>query len=33
MGLVMKFEEALRPYVYFPVGVRCLVTVRKPAGG
>lgn len=31
MGLVMRFEEALRPYVYFPVGVRCLVTVRKPA--
>jgi SAM-dependent methyltransferase len=32
MGVVMKVEQALRPYVYFPFGVRCLVTCRKPAG-
>lgn len=29
--LVMKVEQALRPYVYFPLGVRCLITARKPA--
>lgn len=33
LGLVMKIEQALRPYVYFPFGVRCLVTARKPTGG
>ena len=31
MGWVMKAEEALRSRFYYPVGVRCLVTVRKPA--
>jgi SAM-dependent methyltransferase len=31
MNAIMRFEEALRPYVYYPVGIRCLVTCRKPA--
>jgi SAM-dependent methyltransferase len=31
LRLLMMFEVVLRPYVYFPVGVRCLVTCRKPA--
>ena len=30
MNLVMKTEESLRPIVYFPFGVRCLATGRKP---
>ena len=30
LNLVMKVEEILRPLVYFPFGVRCLVTGRKP---
>jgi SAM-dependent methyltransferase len=30
LNLVMKVEEILRPVVYFPFGVRCLVTGRKP---
>jgi ubiquinone/menaquinone biosynthesis C-methylase UbiE len=31
MGAVMRLEEALRPFVRYPVGIRCLVTCRKPA--
>ena len=31
--LVMDLERKLRPYVYFPCGVRCLVTGRKPSSG
>ncbi len=27
---IMRIEEALRPYVHYPVGIRCLVTCRKP---
>jgi SAM-dependent methyltransferase len=30
MGAVMRCEQALRPRVYLPFGVRCLVTCRKP---
>ena len=33
LGRLMKIEEALRPHVYFPIGVRCLVTARKPTTG
>jgi SAM-dependent methyltransferase len=29
MNFVMKGEQALRPYIYYPFGVRCLVTCRK----
>jgi SAM-dependent methyltransferase len=29
--LVMAIERMLRPFVFFPVGIRCLVTCRKPA--
>jgi hypothetical protein len=32
MGAVMRFEETLRGYVYYPRGIRCLITCRKPAG-
>jgi hypothetical protein len=31
MGWVMKIKEALRSRFYYRVGVRCLVTCRKPA--
>jgi ubiquinone/menaquinone biosynthesis C-methylase UbiE len=31
MNFVMRAELALEPYIYFPVGVRCLATCRKPA--
>jgi SAM-dependent methyltransferase len=30
MHLVMKVEQMLRPLVYLPWGVRCLITCRKP---
>ena len=30
MNLVMRVEQMLRPYLYYPVGIRCLVTCRKP---
>jgi SAM-dependent methyltransferase len=30
MGIIMKVEGALRPYIYYPFGIRCLVTCRKP---
>jgi SAM-dependent methyltransferase len=30
MNVVMKCEEALRPHVFYPFGIRCLVTCRKP---
>ena len=30
-NLVMAIEQALRQWVYLPVGIRCLVTCRKPA--
>ncbi len=30
MNLIMGFERVLRPLLYFPKGVRCLVTCRKP---
>ncbi len=30
MNLIMRSEEALRPYIYYPCGMRCLVTCRKP---
>lgn len=30
--MLMRLERALRPVVDYPVGVRCLVTARKPAG-
>jgi SAM-dependent methyltransferase len=29
MHSIMKVEEALRPYVYYPFGVRCLLTCRR----
>ena len=32
MRLLMKMEQMLRPHIYLPFGVRCLVTARKPAG-
>jgi len=32
MRLVMKMEQMLRPHIYLPFGVRCLVTARKSAG-
>jgi ubiquinone/menaquinone biosynthesis C-methylase UbiE len=32
MNAVMRAEEMLRPYAHYPVGIRCLVTCRKPAG-
>lgn len=32
MGLVMRLETTLRRYFYLPVGIRCLVTCRKPGG-
>jgi SAM-dependent methyltransferase len=31
MRLVMRVEDALRPYIYYPFGIRCLVTCRRPA--
>lgn len=31
MKLIMRIESALRPYVYYPFGIRCLVTCRRPA--
>jgi ubiquinone/menaquinone biosynthesis C-methylase UbiE len=30
MTAIMQVEEALRPYVYYPAGIRCLLTCRKP---
>lgn len=30
MTAVMRVEEALRRYVHYPAGIRCLVTCRKP---
>jgi ubiquinone/menaquinone biosynthesis C-methylase UbiE len=30
MGAVMRVEEAVRPYVKFPFGIRCLTTCKKP---
>jgi ubiquinone/menaquinone biosynthesis C-methylase UbiE len=30
MNAIMRFEELLRPYVQYPVGIRCLITCRKP---
>jgi SAM-dependent methyltransferase len=30
MHALMRFEAAVRPFVYFPFGIRCLVTCRKP---
>jgi SAM-dependent methyltransferase len=27
---VMKLEEALRPYIRYPIGIRCLAVARKP---
>lgn len=29
-GAVLRLEAALRPYVRYPFGIRCLVTARKP---
>jgi hypothetical protein len=29
---LMRLEEALRPYVPYPFGIRCLITCRKPGG-
>jgi hypothetical protein len=29
-GVLMRFEEWLRRHLYLPVGMRCLMTVRKP---
>lgn len=31
LNAIMRIEQALRPYVYYPLGIRCLVTCRKPA--
>jgi len=31
MNAIMRVEEALRPYVHYPIGIRCVVTCRKPA--
>lgn len=31
MTIVMDAERMLRPYAYFPRGIRCLLTCRKPA--
>jgi SAM-dependent methyltransferase len=31
MSALMRFEAALRPHVYFPFGIRCLLTCRRPA--
>lgn len=31
LGSIMKVERALRPHVYYPFGIRCLVTCRKPS--
>jgi hypothetical protein len=30
MNAIMRVEEALRPHVHYPVGIRCIVTCRKP---
>jgi SAM-dependent methyltransferase len=30
MNVVMKCEDALRRHIYYPFGIRCLVTCRKP---
>lgn len=30
MNGVMRIEEALRSYIHYPAGIRCLVTCRKP---
>jgi SAM-dependent methyltransferase len=30
MNVVMKCEAALRKHIYYPFGIRCLVTCRKP---
>lgn len=32
MNMVMRAEEALRPHLHYPAGIRCLVTCRKPLG-
>jgi ubiquinone/menaquinone biosynthesis C-methylase UbiE len=32
MNAIMSLESALRPYVPYPAGIRCLVTCRKPGG-
>ena len=29
MNLVMAVEQILRPALYFPFGIRCLITGRK----
>ena len=31
MSVVMRFEAMLRPYLYLPFGIRCLLTCRRPA--
>ena len=31
MNAIMRLEEALRPYLRYPFGIRCLVTCKKPA--
>ena len=31
MNAIMRLEEVLRPYVPYPVGIRCLAMCRKPA--
>jgi SAM-dependent methyltransferase len=31
MNVVMKYEHALRRHIYYPFGIRCLVTCRKPS--
>ena len=31
MNAIMRVEEILRPYVRYPVGIRCVVTCRKPS--
>jgi ubiquinone/menaquinone biosynthesis C-methylase UbiE len=31
MNAIMRVEGALRPFIRYPVGIRCLVTCRKPA--
>ena len=30
MNKLMRLESAARNWVYYPVGIRCLVTCRKP---
>jgi hypothetical protein len=31
MHAIMRLESMLRNWVYFPAGIRCMVTCRRPA--